>query len=157
MIGNGDRGSSKSVDMGMPRNCILTLLAALTAMMLPAEAADGESLWQVLVPEQRRIQVRHPSQFPRAPVPETPSPPTVSNPRPDVVPSELPLDEAIRTALVNSEVVRVLAGVTATSSGRTIYDAAITNTTIDQERARFDPTRQRYQFVGSHGNAGCRF
>jgi outer membrane protein TolC len=108
--------------------------------MLPAEAADGESLWQVLVPEQRRIQVRHPSQLPRAPVPETPSPPTVSNPRPDVVPSELSLDAAIRTALINSEVVRVLAGVTAVSSGRTIYDAAITNTTIDQERARFDPT-----------------
>ncbi len=56
------------------------------------------------------------------------------------MPTDLSLDEAIRTALLNSEVVRVLAGVTAVSSGRTIYDAAITNTTIDQERARFDPT-----------------
>ena len=52
----------------------------------------------------------------------------------------LSLDASIRTALINSEVVRVLAGVTAISSGQTIYDAAITNTTIDQERARFDPT-----------------
>lgn len=140
MIGNGERRSSKSTDMGMPRTASLTLLAALAAMMLPAVEADGQSLWHALVPEQRRIQVRHPSQLPRAPVPETPPPPTVSNPRLDVVPSDLPLDEAIRTALVNSEVVRVLAGVTAVSSGRTIYDAAITNTTIDQERARFDPT-----------------
>jgi outer membrane protein TolC len=139
MIGSGDRGSSKSVDMGMPRKNTLMLLAAVTAILLPAAIADGESLWHLLVPEQRRIQVRHPSKLPRAPVPDTPPPPTVSNPRAGVAPSELSLDEAIRVALLNSEVVRVLAGVTATSSGRTIYDAAITNTTIDDARARFDP------------------
>jgi outer membrane protein TolC len=52
----------------------------------------------------------------------------------------LSLDEAIRIALVNANVVRVLTGVTATPSGSTIYDAAITNTTIDFERAVFDPT-----------------
>lgn len=141
MIGNGDHRSSKSTDMGMLRKASLTLLAALAAMMLQAVEADGQWLWDALVREQRRIQVRHPSQLPRAPVPETPPPPTVSNPRLDVVPSDLSLDEAIRTALVNSEVVRVLAGVTAVASGRTIYDAAITNTTIDRERARFDPNR----------------
>ena len=33
----------------------------------------------------------------------------------------------------------VLAGVTAVSSGQTIYDPAIANTVIDQEQARFDP------------------
>ena len=48
-------------------------------------------------------------------------------------------DEAIRIALENTRVVRTLAGLSAASSGRTIYDAAITNTTIDQEQARFDP------------------
>ncbi|WP_419189277.1 TolC family protein [Stieleria marina] len=52
----------------------------------------------------------------------------------------LTLNEAINTALANSEVVRVLGGVTASTSGRTIYDAAITNTTIDQQRATFDPS-----------------
>jgi outer membrane protein TolC len=107
---------------------------------LPTCVSNGETVWQVLLPEQRQIRVRHPSDLPRAPVPTTSPPPTVSNPRFDAAPRELSLDEAIRTALINSEVVRVLTGVTAVSSGLTIYDAAITNTTIDQERARFDPT-----------------
>jgi outer membrane protein TolC len=49
------------------------------------------------------------------------------------------LDEAIHIALENSRVVRMLVGTTATTSGQTIYDAAITNTTIDQARATFDP------------------
>jgi outer membrane protein TolC len=115
------------------------MIAVLAAMALPAQLASGESIWQMVVPEQRRIRVRHPSDLPHAAVPDLPSPPTVHNPRLDSVPRELSLDEAIRTALVNAEVVRVLAGVTAVSSGQTIYDAAITNTTIDQERARFDP------------------
>src|SRR5262249_10806101 len=48
----------------------------------------------------------------------------------------------IRIALVNTKVVRMLTGVTAMTSGRTIYDAAITNTSIDQEQSRFDPTVQ---------------
>jgi outer membrane protein TolC len=38
-----------------------------------------------------------------------------------------------------ARVVRTLAGTTAVASGQTIYDAAITNTTIDQAQARFDP------------------
>jgi outer membrane protein TolC len=46
----------------------------------------------------------------------------------------------IRIGLENARIVRVLAGVTAQSSGRTMYDAGIVNTTIDQEQARFDPT-----------------
>jgi outer membrane protein TolC len=126
--------------MGMLRNAILTLLAAFGATAVPYRPAIGESLWQMVVPEQRQIRVRHPSELPAAPVPETPAPATVVNPRFDAPPRELSLDEAIRIALVNAEVVRILTGVTAISSGQTIYDAAITNTTIDQERARFDPT-----------------
>jgi outer membrane protein TolC len=53
---------------------------------------------------------------------------------------EIPLDEAIRIALANSKVVRVLAGVTAVPSGLTIYDPAISNNAIDEARAVFDPT-----------------
>ena len=34
----------------------------------------------------------------------------------------------------------MLSGVTASTSGRTIYDVAITNTTIDQQKGVFDPT-----------------
>src|SRR5262249_12864428 len=51
----------------------------------------------------------------------------------------LSLDDAIRIALENAQGVRILAGLTAVSSGQTIYDAAITNTTIDQAQAAFDP------------------
>jgi outer membrane protein TolC len=126
--------------MGMLRNAISTLLAAFAAAILPVGVAIAEPRWQIFMPEQRTVRVRHPSDLPSAPLPDTPSPPTVSNPHFDAAPREVSLDEAIRTALANSDVVRVLAGVTAVSSGRTIYDAAITNTTIDQERARFDPT-----------------
>ncbi|MHB8899960.1 MAG: TolC family protein, partial [Thermoguttaceae bacterium] len=47
----------------------------------------------------------------------------------------------------NSEVVRVLAGNGATSSGRTVYDPAIANTQVDAARGRFDPALvQRNRF-----------
>jgi outer membrane protein TolC len=52
------------------------------------------------------------------------------------------LDDAIQTALANSEVIRVLAGVGAVASGSTIYDPAITNTGIDEARGAFDPSIQ---------------
>src|SRR5262249_61314064 len=63
----------------------------------------------------------------------------VKEPRQPAVTPPPSLDEAIRIALVNAKVVRLLPTLTATTSGRTIYDTAITNTTIDQEQARFDP------------------
>ncbi len=49
------------------------------------------------------------------------------------------LDEAIRLSLEYSEVIRILTGVTAVSTGQTIYDTAIATTPIDQAKARFDP------------------
>jgi outer membrane protein TolC len=92
------------------------------------------------MPEQRTIDVRDPSQLPRAHVPDIPPPRTVSEPQPGAAEQHLSLDEAIQIALTNSQVVRVLAGTTAVSSGQTIYDPAISNTVIDQEQARFDPS-----------------
>ena len=85
------------------------------------------------------MEIRDPSQIPKARLPDVPLPPTVA--APDVVrePLQLSLDEAIRIALENSEVIRVLTGTGASSSGSTIYDPAITNTQIDQARAAFDP------------------
>jgi hypothetical protein len=53
---------------------------------------------------------------------------------------ELSLDDAIRIALANSEVVRTLVGATVVAAGPTIYDPAVSNTQIDQNRADFDPT-----------------
>ncbi len=86
------------------------------------------------------MRVRDPSQLQRLVVPDTPSPPTVTEPRADEPVHMVSLDDAIRVALENSAVVRVLLGVTAVSSGRTVYDSAVSNTVIDQQRGVFDPT-----------------
>lgn len=114
-------------------------VTALAMLALSANFAQAQRIFPTLFPEQRTIQVRDPSELPRYRIPDSPIPSTVTNPQPDLEPVQLSLDNAIRIALDNSEVVRVLAGTSATSSGRTIYDPAATNTTIDQQNARFDP------------------
>jgi len=96
----------------------------------------------VVFPEQREMSIRDPSQLPKARLPNLPPPRTVADREPPAGVQNLTLDDAIRTGLANAEVIRVLAGTTAVSSGRTIYDPAISNTQIDQERGRFDPTFQ---------------
>src|SRR3954454_14372827 len=99
-------------------------------LLLLAGCADTFQTWaeNVTLPEQRQLPVRDPAALPGAPVPQLPPPVTVSDPQ-NPVKTPLSLDEAVRIALVNTKVVRILIGVTATFSGRTIYDAAITNTT----------------------------
>lgn len=100
--------------------------------------ADDEP-FQPILPEQRHLDIRRPSELGQVPVPATPRPATVNDPQFDLPIQFMTLNDAINIALANSKVVRVLAGVTATSSGRTIYDSAITNTSIDAQRAVFDP------------------
>ena len=116
----------------------LLAAAALVLLLLPAKYAHAQRVLPTLFPEQRSIRVRDPAELPRYAFPDMPPPQTVDRRR-DEQPLFLSLDEAIRTALRNDEVVRVLAGTTAIASGSTIYDAAITNTRIDEENARFDP------------------
>jgi outer membrane protein TolC len=106
--------------------------------LTPREVCD-KVCDNVIMPEQRTIDYRDPAQLPPAQLPDTTSPRTVSDPRPEDPEWRLSLDDAIRISLENAKVIRVLAGVTAVSSGQTIYDAAITNTTIDQAQATFDP------------------
>ena len=122
----------------MVRNSLIFLLPVCLA--LSAESAQAQRVLPALFREQRSISVRDPSQLQRTRIPDSPPPSRVSDPQPDLQPFHLSLDEAIRTALQNTEVVRVLAGVTATTSGRTIYDPAVTNTGIDEQNALFDPT-----------------
>ncbi len=106
-------------------------------------------LWSLVMPEQRQLDIRDSAQIPHAPLPALPPPETVLlRTAPDVVPRQLSLDEAIRIALANSKVIRVLAGVTAVSSGQTIYDPAISNTDIDVAQSVFDPTLG----IGNHWN-----
>ncbi len=94
---------------------------------------------QVVRPESRAINYRPSEALPYEPLPSFAPPRTVSQPDNGQAPLNLSLDEAIRIALGNSEVIRVLTGFTAVSSGQTIYDPGIANAAIDQARGRFDP------------------
>lgn len=116
---------------------VLTLIAILIS------ASTGLSQGPYLyAPEQRSIEVRDPTDLPHAAIPRTPRPPTISTPAQELPLRPMSLDETIRTALANMEIVRVLGGVTANTSGRSIYDVAVANTQIDDRQARFDPTIQ---------------
>ena len=125
--------------MGSVRAQRGTILLVIWLLSIITRPCAGEPFWPWIKPEQKQIYVRHPSQLPHVGLPETPRPPTVSDLQWDGPTRDLSLDEAIRTALANSEVIRVLAGVTAVSSGRSIYDAAINNAGIDVAQGRFDP------------------
>ena len=119
---------------------ILRVVGGALPWLALAGCVPVSGVWSLVVPEQRRLDVREPGELPPAPIPPVPPPETVSNRVPTDVPlRELSLDQAIRIALANSQVVRVLAGATVVSSGQTIYDPAISNTQIDQARAVFDP------------------
>ena len=108
-----------------------------------AFAAENDcSLFPLLKDEQRQIRYRDPALLPDVEVGPSQPPPTVRAPLPENSQQLLSLDEAIKMALDNTEVVRQLAGNIAVASGRTIYDPAIANTAIDQQRAAFDPTLQ---------------
>ncbi|MBN2021248.1 MAG: TolC family protein [Pirellulales bacterium] len=102
-----------------------------------ALAAPAAEPWHVILPEQRNMEIRDPARITPVRLPPLPTPPTVSELQPPDAAAvwNLSLDEAIRIGLANSEVIRVLGG----SSGRTIYDPAVTNTQIDQARGTFDP------------------
>jgi outer membrane protein TolC len=116
------------------------LLGLLLCIACGCEITAPEVCKYVIMPEQRSLDIRDPSQYPSYPIPPNTPPRTVTNPQPGTAEWRLSLDEAIAIGLANAKVVRILTGTTAVSSGQTIYDAAITNTTIDQQQATFDPT-----------------
>lgn len=117
------------------------LLRTLLAMLLVCAAtAQADEPFQSILPEQRCLDIRNPRELCQVPVPATPRPATVNDNQFQSPPRLLTLNDAINITLANSKVIRVLGGVTATTSGRTVYDTAISNTTIDTQRAAFDPT-----------------
>lgn len=123
----------------MKPSVVITSIVLIATITVVPVSAVAQSIRPFIKPEQHRIHYRDPACLPSVYVADTPAPPTVANPNTDLPERNMSLDEALRIALQNSEVVRSLAGTLATSSGRTIYDAAITNTTIDDARATFDP------------------
>lgn len=102
-------------------------------------AGTAGSLRGQILPEQRCIPGRRPETLPQLPIPDIPPPRTVEAPGDELPAVYLSLDEAIAIALENAEVIRVLAGVGAASSGQTIYDPAIATPAIDDARSIFDP------------------
>ncbi len=117
---------------------VWALLAIASAPPTPQRDARSIPVPNLL-PEQRRIRVRPPEALPSTPIPTLRPPRTVDDPQNDLEPLYLSLDQALRIALKNSQVVRVFTGVGAVSSGLTRFDPASTNTLIDQAQATFDP------------------
>jgi outer membrane protein TolC len=129
---------------------VLFALAAFAAGSLPVDA-------QLLPDDERQIRWHSEesvSAFHRS---SGPAPVTVAAEGIEQAERLLSLDEAIRMTLQNSEVIRVLTGATAVSSGQTIYDTAIATTPIDQAKALFDPvfsansTFRHNEFPGLNG------
>lgn len=116
------------------------LLALLAMHLTCLQVVHAQWRIPYILPEQQSTRIRQPADLLPAPVPNVPRPPTVRDPRFDAEPRYLTLDQAISISLANSRVVRVLSGVAASSSGRTIYDAAVANTQIDNANAAFDPS-----------------
>ena len=94
---------------------------------------------QITVEEQRQMRWHQPNKILKFFTDAGPTPVTVATTNPDTPDKFISLDEAIQLALQHSEVIRVLTGVSATSTGNTIYDTAIANAAIDQAVGRFDP------------------
>ena len=123
------------VGMGCCTRIFSTAVLLALSVIAPARSARSQEPWHFVFPEQRCMEIRDPSQMRQVRLPEMPAPATVSHPGVELQPWNLSLDDAIRIALENADVIRVLGG----SSGRTIYDPAIANTQIDQARGAFDP------------------
>ena len=125
--------------MVRPQRLLVPILLAVVIASWFAAEGYGQSLCSTVIPEQHRMAIRDPAQMPRVRIPDVLAPETVASHAESRPAQPLPLDEAIRVALANSEVIRVLTGTGAVSSGSTIYDPTITNTQIDTARAAFDP------------------
>ncbi len=124
--------------MSVRERTIAAVLAGLICLVGHVRAVPAQGLAGLLFEGQTRLEIRSPEQLPPVALPPLPAPRTViqADEYQQAPSLNLSLDDALRIALANTEVVRVLSG----SSGRTIYDPAITGTEIDQARAAFDPS-----------------
>lgn len=141
-LGEGPRVNGREVSphpwgTRFARQCLLFGMAVLVLGL--GSPAQAQRRVGTILPERRSVHLREPSQLPRYQMPTATAPSTVSRPIQDLQEQPLALDSAIRNSLRNLDVVRVLSGVTATNSGRSIYDVAIANAEVDQRQALFDP------------------
>ena len=105
-------------------------------------------------PEQRHIEYRDGRVLCGEPIPPIERRVTVDQLATDRLVYYLTLDEAVAVSLANADVIRIVTGNLATNSGSTVYDAAITNTQVDQSRGRFDPVLSTQNTVERIETAG---
>lgn len=131
------------------RNGVPSAFAIIGALALACAARSAHAQHDAFLPIFKREQTQVMYHDPGA-LPPSPSygadysfefdPPRLSVPERYRASRPIGLDEAIELALKNVEVVRTLNGNSASTTGRTIYDAAIQNNEIDSAQAAFDPT-----------------
>lgn len=131
------RGDSIEVCMTPFFRCYFVGLLAILGLR---SLSFSDEPWSCILPEQRAICIRTPGQLCSARIPASVPPATVANPQWQAEPMQLALSDVLSISLQNLDVVRVLTGVNATTTGRTIFDPAIANTSIDAARGAFDPT-----------------
>lgn len=117
----------------------LLLILCAPGIAAGQQVPEEDELTPFLKPEQCVIRSRPAEQLRPLPGPLPTPPPTVSVPHPDATELRITLDDAIRMALQNAEVIRVLVGNGAVSQGQTIYDPAIAHTDIDRQISAYDP------------------
>ncbi len=129
----------RSHERGLSAVCGCAWSVQLFGLLLLA-IAPSASVAQLIdpCPEQRCIEVRDTSEL--CPLTFATEVPFTVALKEDRTPERLSLDEAIQLAIRNAEVIRVLGGVSASSTGRTIYDVAVSNVAIDEQLSVFDPT-----------------
>jgi outer membrane protein TolC len=133
---------------------LLRVVTAFALIALSATPANSQVIDPC--PEQRQIAVRDPSEFCPIGLPGAEVPFTVALDE-DRAPEPLSLDEAIQIAIRNADVIRVLGGVSASSTGRTIYDVAISNASIDEQLSVFDPTLNLQSTMNKSDNPSAIF
>ena len=115
------------------------ILIVFLIILIGGEIAEAQRQGLDIAPERRHIEVRDPCHFSPGGFPAGDVPFTVAL-EDDRLADRLSLDEAIQIAIQNAEVIRVLTGISATSTGQTIYSVAASNTAIDSQLSVFDPT-----------------
>ena len=138
------------------RRTVRSLAALMLCAPLSCKAPLGVVIDAGWRPEVRAIEARDPLALPATPIPPVPAPVTVADENVALEPYNLSLNDAIRITLENAKVVRVFTGLAASNSGRTIYDAAIATTAIDQAQARFDPALTAEQSYARSETPGLR-
>ena len=128
---------------GVPSTLTVCLVLSLIGMIRSA-CAQSDGFLPIFKREQRQVMYHDPANLPPASSYGADysfdfAPPRLGAPVEYRASRPISLDEAIRVALENVDVVRTLNGNSAGASGRTIYDAAIDNTRIDAAQAAFDP------------------